>query len=105
MTDEVVRPAQLDVTAACSQPATLVLKMSYHPHWRVTVDGREQPTFMVSPGYIGVNLTTGPHHVRAEYDAGWLKYELMAAGVAVVGVVCGVAAAAGAGGGAGVRRA
>ena len=80
ITRERVQAAELDVAVSCSQAATLVLKMTYHPNWRVTVDGREQPIFMVSPGYIGVELTAGPHLVHAEYDAGYLKYALFAIG-------------------------
>jgi hypothetical protein len=46
----------------------------------MTVDGREQRTFMVSPSYIGVQLPPGQHQVRAEYRSSMLKNGLLALG-------------------------
>ena len=84
---ERVQAGALDAPSPAVRPATLVLKMTYHPNWRVTVDGRKQPIFMVSPGYIGVELTAGPHLVHAEYDAGYLKYALFTMGAALLAVL------------------
>jgi hypothetical protein len=86
ISDEQVQPGRLDVSVACAQAATLVLKMSYHPNWRVTVDGHAEQAFMVSPGFIGVNVPAGPHHIRAEYRPGPLKTILLIVGACILAV-------------------
>jgi hypothetical protein len=78
--DEVVRPGRIELRAECSAAATLVLKMTYHPNWRVSVDGREVPAFMVSPSYVGVNVSAGAHQVSAVYRSSLLKAILLVAG-------------------------
>jgi hypothetical protein len=45
----------------------LMLKATYHPNWRATVDGREAETVMVMPSYVGVALAPGAHRVQFEY--------------------------------------
>ncbi len=77
---ERVAPQRLEVRVENANPATLVLKVTYHPGWHVTVDGREQRTFMVSPSYIGVQLPPGQHQVRAEYRSSRLKNGLLVLG-------------------------
>jgi len=81
---EQVEPGQIDELTDCGQPSTVVLKVTYHPNWRVTVDGREQETFMVSPSYIGVEVPAGLHHVRAEYRSSPLRTALFFAGLATL---------------------
>lgn len=73
---ERVQPSRIDVLVGCPEPSTLVLKVSYHPNWRVTVDGREAAPFMVSPSLIGVALGPGDHFVTAEYRSTPLKTPL-----------------------------
>src|SRR5262249_26533638 len=68
---------RIDLRTECPTPSTLVLKVTYHPNWRVTVDGRVATAFMVSPSFIGVSLPAGSHQVRAEYRSGMLKTILM----------------------------
>jgi len=75
--DERVSPDSIDLAVDCREAATLIIKMTYHPHWRVTIDGRPQSTFMVSPSYIGVAVPVGHHEIRAEYRAGALKNSLL----------------------------
>ncbi len=57
--------ANIEVT----RPSTLVLKVTYHPNWDATIDGKPVPTFMVMPSYIGVNVAPGPHQVQLHYRA------------------------------------
>ena len=45
----------------------LLLKATYHPNWRATVDGVEANTVMLMPSFVGVRLLPGYHDVRIEY--------------------------------------
>jgi len=78
---EQVEPGQIDQLTNCSEPSTVVFKVTYHPNWRVTVDGHEQETFMVSPSYIGVEVPAGLHHVRAEYRSSPVRTALFVVGM------------------------
>jgi hypothetical protein len=51
------------------RPAAVVLKMSYHPRWRATIDGAEVDTFVVAPGYLAVAVPAGTHAVELTYRA------------------------------------
>lgn len=82
-----VGPASFDLTTECPVAATLVLKTTYHPNWRVLVDGVSTPTFMVSPSYIGLEVPAGTHRVSAEYLAHPLKSPLALAGLFVLGAI------------------
>ncbi len=64
---EQVMPGRFDLRVECQETSTLVLKVTYHPNWRVALDGREVQAFMVSPSFIGLEVPAGVHHVRAEY--------------------------------------
>jgi len=70
-----VRPLALipeDGTFAASvrlrRPAVVVLASSYHPRWRVTVDGREVAPLMVAPSFVGVPVGSGDHTVAFRYQ-------------------------------------
>mgnify|MGYP001156979101 FL=1 len=59
----------------------LLLKATYHPNWRATVDGMEADTVMLMPGFLGIWLAPGKHQVRVEYDSGNLRLALLALGL------------------------
>jgi hypothetical protein len=61
------QPSRFDVLASCPSDSAMVLKLTYHPNWHVTIDGAETATFMVSPSYIGFRLPRGTHLIVAEY--------------------------------------
>lgn len=63
--------------------AVLVHKVTFHPAWRVTIDGRPAEPVMVTPGHLGVVVPAGKHEVRFAYRPGWTKAILLAAGVAL----------------------
>ncbi len=77
VTDERVFADRIDLTVDCREAATLVIKVTYHPGWHVTIDGREQATFMVSPSYIGLEVPAGHHEIHAEYRSSRLKKFLL----------------------------
>jgi hypothetical protein len=68
-------------------PAFVVFRMTWHPKWKVYVDGRAEPTMMLSPGVLGVRTAAGRHHVLCRYEAGMEKIGLLLAGV--MGVILG----------------
>ena len=77
ITDASTTPDSFDAHVTARFSAVLIIKATYHPNWHVTVDGREQPTFMVSPSYIGIAIEPGFHEVRAEYRSSRLKKMLL----------------------------
>lgn len=87
------RPAYLSETAtrgrieaivSCPTASALIVKVSYHPNWAVTVDGRPAETFMASPSYVGVTLSAGEHRVVAEYRPSPAKTPLFAVSLAAL---------------------
>lgn len=56
--------------------ATVVLSASYDPGWTVTVNGQPEPTVMVAPALVGVDVGPGVHTVRFSYG-GYGTYPLL----------------------------
>jgi hypothetical protein len=67
-----------------TRPAAVVLKMSYHPRWRATVDGAPAPLVPVAPGYLAVDVPAGRHVVEFRYHAVSGRETLAWFGLAVV---------------------
>jgi hypothetical protein len=82
--EERVLPGRIDLRVDCPEAATLVLKTTFHPNWRVSIDGRRARPFMVSPSYLGVSVPAGPHQVRAEYRSPAYKTLLLLVGTGVL---------------------
>lgn len=51
------------------RPGWVMLKESYHPRWRATVDGKTVTPEMLAPAYVGVPVPAGEHTVTFEYDS------------------------------------
>jgi len=81
---ERVQSARFEVLARCDTASAMVFKVTYHPNWRVTVDGTAVPTFMASPSYLAFALPAGEHFVVAEYRSTPLKAPLLALGAVVL---------------------
>jgi len=77
ITEERVLPSSIALQVECPEATTLVLKVTYHPNWRVTIDGRDGLPFMLSPSFIGVEVPAGPHKIRAEYRSPLYKTALL----------------------------
>lgn len=89
ITEERVLPGRIDLRVECPEAAPLVLKVTYHPNWRVTIDGREERTYMVSPSFIGVDVPAGLHQIRAEYRSPAYKTVLLLLGACtLLAIVC-----------------
>jgi len=85
--DQAITPDSMRARVNAAAPALLVFKVTYHPNWRVTVDGRPSRTLMVSPSYLGVPITAGVHEVIAEYRSSLLKNVLLAIGIIALAAV------------------
>jgi len=66
---EQVRRLSYSCSVEAKKECFLLFKMSYHPNWRAVVDGRESPTLMLSPYFVGVRLGPGLHEIRMVYEA------------------------------------
>lgn len=67
--------------------AMLVLKATYHPGWRATIDGAEAPTRMLMPSYVGVKIPPGTHGVSFVYRGSPLRGPLMLLGLLTLALV------------------
>jgi hypothetical protein len=84
ISEERVSPGRIDLRVGCEAASTLVLKVTYHPNWQLSVDGRGVQSFMLSPSFIGLDLPAGAHEVRAEYRTSPLKTGLLTVGCATL---------------------
>ena len=82
---ERAQPARFDLIVRCDAASAMVLKVTFHPNWRVTVDGAQAPTFMASPSYLAFAMPPGEHFVVAEYHSTPVKAPLLVLGAAVLG--------------------
>ncbi|MEP6694208.1 MAG: hypothetical protein ABJB39_06155 [Chloroflexota bacterium] len=83
---ERVQPARFDILARCDTASAMVVKVTYHPNWHVTVDGTDVPTFMASPSYLAFALPAGEHFIVAEYRSTPIKAPLLLLGGIVLTV-------------------
>ena len=82
--------ADLDVV----RPSFALFKMTWHPNWHAYLDGRPAATVMLSPGFLGVAVGAGRHHLEMRYEPEGWKAALAIAGVLLV-LLIGVAEARG----------
>lgn len=68
-------------TVDVERESMLMLKVSYHPNWRVTVDGSTSDAVMLMPGFIGIQLGPGKHNVFMEYKSRDLRKVLLSCGI------------------------
>ena len=72
---------------AVERESILLLKASYHPNWRATVDGIESDTIMLVPSFVGIEVPPGDHHVRIEYRPRRLRTVLLVLGLLVLPLI------------------
>jgi hypothetical protein len=72
------------VRARVRRSGHLVLKMTYHPRWSVTVDGGAASTVHLLPSFVGVALDPGEHIVHFRYRADRSRSALAATGLLVL---------------------
>jgi hypothetical protein len=62
------------------EPGTVVFRSSFHPGWRVWVDGVRASSRAVVPGFLAVDVPQGRHDVRVRYRPGAGKTALLLLG-------------------------
>jgi hypothetical protein len=80
---EQVYQADLDVR----RPAYVVFRMTYHPDWKVLLDGKAVRTFMVTPGFLAAAVPAGTHHIYCRYEPGSERTTLAFAGLGIVALL------------------
>jgi len=74
-------------TVRMGSPGVAVLSASYDPGWTATVNGRSQPTRMVAPALVAVNVPAGTDHVVFRFH-GYRDYPwLLALGLLTLAIV------------------
>jgi hypothetical protein len=56
-----------DGAVQANRDAVVLLKATYDPRWRVTVDGKPARTVMMAPSLVGVDVPSGVHTVSFQY--------------------------------------
>lgn len=51
------------------RPGVVLLKSTFDPHWKVTVDGKERRVEFMAPSLVGVDVEAGNHRVSFEYQS------------------------------------
>ena len=64
--------ASVSIPQNCSQ-CTIILKQTYDPNWRVTIDGVPVTPIITFPFYIGIPVPAGTHSILAKYEPARLK--------------------------------
>lgn len=60
------------------EPALVLFRMTWHPHWRAAIDGERAETAMLSPGYVGVAVPAGEHRLTVSYrPPAWTRAALI----------------------------
>ena len=90
--DETAAPQSHAARVQLDEAATVVLKVTFHPNWRATVDGVDVPTMMVMPSFVGIALPPGRHDVSLAYRSDPRRDLLLAIGAAVLVLVAAVTA-------------
>lgn len=67
-----------------ARPSFVLFRMTWHPNWRAYIDGRPEKTAMLSPGFLGVPVTAGRHHILCRYEPGKWRTTLAIAGFLIV---------------------
>ena len=68
--------ATVSVGDTCAE-CIVVLKQSFHPNWRATIDGKSAPTITVFPFYLATLVPAGTHEIVFSYEPSRLKVFLL----------------------------
>ncbi len=64
-----------------AQDCYLLFKMTYHPNWRVLVNGEPHATVALTPGMLGVAVNPGEYRIECRYEPEVWRTPLLAAGL------------------------
>lgn len=69
--------ATIEIPINCTE-CIVILRQTYHPSWKATIDGKSIETFAVFPFYTAIQIDTpGAHEVIFSYQPSTLKQVLM----------------------------
>ncbi len=87
-------PQSAVVEVVSGGPALVLVRTSYDPDWRATVDGRPVPVLAADYVVQGVAVPAGHHVIELSYDDPWVGRGLLASTVVVafMGLAAGVPA-------------
>ncbi|HEY1494589.1 MAG TPA: YfhO family protein, partial [Candidatus Solibacter sp.] len=80
----VLSERQYEASVEVRRPAFVLFRMTWHPNWKVLVDGQPVKTAMLTPGFLGVPVTAGKHEIVCRYEPGGEKILMAVAGLAIV---------------------
>ncbi|MBF0589581.1 MAG: hypothetical protein HQL53_10680, partial [Magnetococcales bacterium] len=63
----------MTVIVSDGEPAWLLYRDGYHPHWRAWRNGLEEPVAQANMGFKALWIPPGEHQVRFEFDHGLMK--------------------------------
>jgi hypothetical protein len=73
---------EASVIVDVDEPAVVLFKTTYHPWWRASLDGSPVSTMVLTPGFVGVQVSSaGTHELRLAYRAPIWKLGLLVIGV------------------------
>lgn len=72
---------EAEVRVELDEDGVVLFRSTYHPNWRATLDGVPVSTMLLTPGFVGVAVPAGSHHLRLEYAPGWSKLGLLILGI------------------------
>jgi hypothetical protein len=73
---DMIFTARASVPDGCTE-CLVILKQTYHPNWRVTVDGKSVSPIIVFPFFIGIPVSAGTHEIVASYQPSSMKVFLI----------------------------
>ncbi|MCX6791722.1 MAG: YfhO family protein [Candidatus Gottesmanbacteria bacterium] len=73
---DMIFKATVNVKEDCTE-CMVILKQTYHPNWRVTVDRKSVTPIIVFPFFIGIPVDTGTHQIVAAYQPSSIKIFLL----------------------------
>lgn len=84
-TEDMIFKANVTVKSGCTN-CIVVLKQSFHPNWKLTMDGKPIIPIITFPFYIGIPVAGGTHTIAASYEPSGLKiFLLIVSGITVIG--------------------
>jgi Bacterial membrane protein YfhO len=73
---DMIFKATVNVKENCTE-CMVILKQTYHPNWKVTVDGKPITPIITFPFFIGIPISAGSHIIVASYEPSRLKITLL----------------------------
>ncbi|MGA7670726.1 MAG: YfhO family protein [Nitrolancea sp.] len=87
ITDEQVgKLGSYAATVDVGAPTMVMVKVTYHPGWHVTIDGNTVEPVMLMPSFVGIPVPAGTHSVQLTYESGSLRDLLGIFGIVLLGL-------------------